>query len=158
MNKIINTILERILVFLMGFMVLNVLWQVISRYIPVFPNSFTDELARYLLIWVGILGAAYATGKHMHLALDLLPEKLQGVAKFRLMIFINSLVTIFAFLVMVIGGIRLVYITLYLEQHSAALGIPLGYVYSVLPLSGALIIYYSIYHSIALYKKIKIKN
>lgn len=158
MNRIINTVLEKILVFLMAFMVLNVLWQVISRYIPVLPNSFTDELARYLLIWVGILGAAYATGKHMHLALDLLPEKLKGVAKFRLLIFINSLVAIFAFLVMVVGGIRLVYITLILEQHSAALGIPLGYVYSVLPLSGVLIIYYSIFHSIVLFEEIKLKN
>lgn len=155
MNRIINTILERALVFLMALMVINVLWQILSRYIPALPGSFTDELARYLLIWVGLLGAAYASGQHMHLALDLLPEKLKGVAKSRLFIFINVLVGSFALLVMVIGGIRLMYITLYLGQTSAALGIPLGYVYMVLPLSGFLIIYYSIHHSIYLFKDIK---
>lgn len=158
MNKIINSSLEKLLVFLMGLMVINVLWQILARYIPVLPGAFTDELARYLLIWVGILGAAYASGKHMHLALDLLPEKLEGAAKSKLLILINVLIIIFAFLVMVIGGIRLMYITLYLGQKSAALGIPLGYVYSVLPLSGLLIIYYAIYHSIELIKEIKIKH
>lgn len=158
MNKIIDNILEKVLAFLMGLMVINVLWQILARYIPVLPGAFTDELARYLLIWVGILGAAYASGKHMHLALDLLPEKLKGAARSKLLIFINVLVVLFAFLVMVVGGIRLMYITLYLEQKSAALGIPLGYVYMVLPLSGFLIIYYAISHSLVLFKEIKIKN
>src|SRR5690606_28657553 len=126
------------------------LWQVCARYIPFIPGSFTDELARYLLIWVGLLGAAYASGQHMHLALDLLPEKLEGVAKSKLLIFINVLVSVFAFLVMIVGGIRLMYITLYLGQTSAALGIPLGFVYMVLPLSRVLIIYFPIPHSLHL--------
>lgn len=158
MNKIINTILEKTLIFLMGLMVINVLWQVCARYIPFIPGAFTDELARYLLIWVGLLGAAFASGKQMHLALDLLPEKLEGVAKSKLLIFINILVSLFALLVMIIGGVRLVYITLYLGQTSAALGIPLGFVYMVLPLSGALIIYFAIHHSIHLNKEIKIRS
>ena len=158
MHKIINTVLEKVLIFLMGLMVINVLWQVCARYIPFIPGAFTDELARYLLIWVGLLGAAFASGKQMHLALDLLPEKLEGVAKSKLQIFINILVAVFALLVMIVGGIRLMYITLYLGQTSAALGIPLGFVYMVLPLSGVLIIYFAIYHSIHLIKEIKIKS
>ena len=158
MHKIINAILEKVLIFLMGLMVINVLWQVCSRYIPFLPGAFTDELARYLLIWVGLLGAAFASGKQMHLALDLLPEKLEGVAKSRLQIYINILVALFAFLVMIVGGIRLMYITLYLGQTSAALGIPLGFVYMVLPLSGILIIYFAVYHSLHLFREIKIKS
>src|SRR5690606_840215 len=158
MHKIINTVLEKVLIFLMGLMVINVLWQVCARYIPFIPGAFTDELARYLLIWVGLLGAAFASGKQMHLALDLLPEKLEGVAKSKLQIFINILVAVFALLVMIVGGIRLMYITLYLGQTSAALGIPLGFVYMVLPLSGVLIIYYSIRHSLYLFKDIKTQS
>jgi TRAP-type C4-dicarboxylate transport system permease small subunit len=42
------------------------------------------------------------------------------------------------------GGLKLVYITLVLGQISPALNIPLGWVYSVLPLSGLLITYYSL--------------
>jgi TRAP-type C4-dicarboxylate transport system permease small subunit len=48
--------------------------------------------------------------------------------------------------VLVIGGTWLVYTRFYLGVTSAALQIPLGYVYIVLPLSGLLIVYYSIGH------------
>ena len=56
----------------------------------------------------------------------------------------NSLVAKFAFLVMVIGGGNLVFITIKLEQLSPSLQIPLGFVYSVIPLSGLIIIFYQI--------------
>ena len=49
----IDKILANALVVLMAVMTLNVLWQVISRFLLGSPSSFTDELARYLLIWIG---------------------------------------------------------------------------------------------------------
>ena len=61
MRKIIDKGLELSLIFLMAFLVVDVLWQVLSRYILVSPSSVTDELAGYLLIWVGLLGAALAS-------------------------------------------------------------------------------------------------
>lgn len=143
MRKRIDHVLSGMLIFLMGLMVINVLWQVASRYIARNPSVFTDELAGYFLIWVGLLGAAYATGKGLHLAIDILPRKLEGQKKQRLEALINGLAFIFATLVMVLGGSRLVYLTLLLEQRSSALGIPLGYVYFVVPLSGVLICYYT---------------
>lgn len=142
LRRLIDTTLFWLLVFLMGLMTLNVLWQVASRYLVQSPSSFTDELARYLLIWVGMLGSSYVTGKKMHLAIDILPSKLQGKKEKNLSIFINLVVAVFALLVMVWGGIKLVYITLTLNQMSPALNLPLGYVYAVLPLSGVLIVYY----------------
>lgn len=144
LRKKVDKILFWVLVGLMAFMVLNVLWQVASRYIVRSPSSFTDELARYLLIWVGLLGASYVTGQKMHLAIDIIPQKLEGKKERNLNIFINTVVGLFALFAMVWGGINLVYITLKLNQTSASLGLPLGYVYSVIPLSGLLIIYYSI--------------
>lgn len=143
LRQLIDKLLFWLLVALMSLMTLNVLWQVASRYLMTTPSSFTDELARYLLIWVGLLGASYVTGKKLHLAIDILPSKLTGKKERNLNIVINILVAVFALLVMVWGGIKLVYITLTLEQTSATLNIPLGYVYSVLPLSGILIFYYS---------------
>lgn len=144
LRKKVDKILFWILVGLMAFMVLNVLWQVGSRYLLQSPSSFTDELSRYLLIWVGLLGASYVTGQKMHLAIDILPQKLEGKKQRNLNVFINIVVGLFAFFAMVWGGVNLVYITLKLKQTSASLGLPLGYVYSVIPLSGLLIIYYSI--------------
>lgn len=128
---------------LMGVAVLNVLWQVFTRYVLHAPSAYTDELARYVLIWIGLLGGAYAAGRRMHLAIDLLPMRLHGRRRAALGVLIDTLIGAFALVVLVIGGSRLVALTLLLEQTSAALRVPLGYVYLVLPLSGGLIIFYS---------------
>ena len=140
----LDTILKWLLVFIMGAMTINVLWQVFSRFILQNPSSITEELARYMLIWLGILGASYVAGQKMHLAIDLLSTKLKGKSKSYLEIVIQSIIFLFAFFVMVIGGFRLVQITLSLNQISAALQIPLGYVYTVLPISGIIMMFYSV--------------
>ncbi len=129
---------------IMGVLVINVLWQVASRFLLGDPSSFTDELAGYLLIWVGLLGAAYATGQKQHLAIDLLSAKLSEKGKKLQTLFINIIIAVFALVVLVIGGGNLVFITFYLGQISSALQIPVGYVYVVLPLSGLFIIYYAV--------------
>ena len=140
--------LEWLLVALMSLMVVNVLWQVATRFLLNDPSSFTEEIARYLLIWVGLLGSAYAVGKRIHLAVDLLPSKLEGRCKAALEIFIEICILVFAALVLVGGGSGLVWLTLDLGQASAALQIPLGLVYVVLPVSGLLMIYFSASHAV----------
>lgn len=140
----IDFILSKTLIIIMGLMVINVLWQVFSRYISGSPSSFTDELSRYLMIWVGILGAAYVSGKDMHVAIDYLPSKLNEKSQKWLAKFVHLVVILFALFAFVIGGIRLVYISLTLGQTSPALGMPLAIVYLVIPLSGLLIIYYKL--------------
>ena len=140
----IDLYLGYILALIMGIMVINVLWQVFTRFIMGSPSSFTDELARYLMIWVGVLGAAYMSGKRMHVAIDILPSRLSKVKQLRLKIFVNLIIILFCFSALVVGGLRLVYITYILDQHSPALQIPLAVVYLIIPISGILIIYYKI--------------
>lgn len=148
----LDLLLEWVLGTLLVLMVLNVLWQVFSRYVLNDPSTFTDELSRYLLIWVGILGSAYATGQGVHVAIDLLRTKLSPVQKHRLDILIQSLITLFAIMVLIIGGSNLVWISFELGQLSSSLKLPLGYVYLVLPLSGLLITFYSL-HNIVIQRK-----
>ena len=138
----IDKYLGLFLALIMAIMVLNVLWQVFTRFVVGNPSSFTDELARYLMIWVGILGAAYVSGKNGHVAIDVLSNKLSEKRQKLLTNFVHIVVIIFAVLVLIVGGLRLVYITAILEQHSPALHIPLAVVYAVIPLSGLLIMYY----------------
>jgi TRAP-type C4-dicarboxylate transport system permease small subunit len=144
----IDKIVEIALISIMSILVIDVLWQVFSRYILSSPSSFTDEFAGFLLIWVGLLGAAYVAGKNEHLAIDLLLQKTKGAKKRRLQIIINAIVGIFALTVMVIGGTWLVYTRFYLGVTSAALALPLGYVYLIVPVSGVLTMYYTIDNSI----------
>ncbi|MCB0423347.1 MAG: TRAP transporter small permease [Mangrovimonas sp.] len=141
-RKKVDKILGWALIVIMAVMVINVLWQVFSRYISGNPSSFTDELARYLMIWVGLLGAAYVSGRNMHVAIDVLPSRTNHKTQLLLFRIVNLLIILFAFFALVVGGIRLVYISYMLGQHSPALNVPLALVYTVLPLSGMLIIYY----------------
>lgn len=140
----VDRLLATVICVLMAAMVLNVLWQVFTRFVLKNPSSFTEEAARYLMIWVGLLGSAYATGQKAHLALDLVTAKLSGARKRASELFIHSAVLVFALAVLVFGGGRLVWIQLSLGQQSAALQLKLGYVYLAVPLAGAIIVYYSV--------------
>lgn len=144
MRQKIDTFIASLLTLIMGLMVINVLWQVFTRFVMGNPSSFTDELARYLMIWVGVLGAAYISGKNMHVAIDVLSNKLTEKKQRNLSLIVHGIVILFSLLVLVIGGFRLVYITAVLNQNSPALHIPLAVVYAVIPISGLLIIYYKI--------------
>ena len=144
MRKTVDNILGKALVVIMAVMVVNVLWQVLSRYILGAPSSFTDELARYLMIWVGVLGAAYVSGRNMHVAIDIVPTRSGKNTQKAMIRLVYVCIILFALLAMVVGGLRLVYISYLLGQKSPALQIPLALVYTVIPISGVLIIYYKL--------------
>ncbi|MEN8158408.1 MAG: TRAP transporter small permease [Bacteroidota bacterium] len=143
-QKKLNRILEVTLVIVMSVLVVDVLWQVFSRYLLSSPSSFTDELAGFLLIWVGLLGAAYVAGKKEHLAIDILLQRSPPARQRRLQLIIHSLVLLFALFVMVVGGIILMYTRFVLQVKSAALQLPLGYVYIIIPVSGLIIMFYEV--------------
>jgi TRAP-type C4-dicarboxylate transport system permease small subunit len=90
------------------------------------------------------MGAAYASGKNMHVSIGLLKSKLNSDQQKIQDKIISLLIIVFAVLVLIIGGARLVYISFQLGQQSSSMQIPLGYVYLALPLSGLLICYYSL--------------
>lgn len=144
LRRIVDKSLAWFLVVLMALAIVNVLWQVFTRWVLNDPSSWTEELARYLLIWIGLIGAGYAAGRKLHLAIDLLPSALDGRRRRGLEFLIDVIVLLFAVFAMVIGGIRLMSLTLLMDQTSAALGVRLGYVYLAIPLSGAVIAFYAV--------------
>lgn len=146
----VDKALEWLLVSLMTLMVLNVVWQVISRFVLRDPSSYTEELARYFLIWLGLLGAGYCVGKKSHLAIDIMISKFSATQRHIARLFAHAVIMLFALVVLIAGGLKLVQTTLTYQQTSAALQIPLGYVYLALPISGFLIVFYSLYALVGL--------
>ncbi|MFC1518584.1 TRAP transporter small permease [Pseudomonadota bacterium] len=143
-NKI-DAVLRVVLAIMMALLVIDVTWQVLTRFILPQPSSFTEEVARFLLIWVSLLGGAYAYREHSHLGFDLFVRNLSKV-KARLVFQLSCvLVAIFAISVLLIGGSNLVYLTWLLGQESPVLNIPMSAIYIVLPLSGLLFLIYSVY-------------
>lgn len=139
MLRILDKLLSVSLATLMVAMVISVAWQVLSRYLFVVPAAWTEELARFLLIWIGMLGAAFAYRNGSHLGLDLLPMKLQGENKIRLSQLTHFICMAFSAAVLVIGGGSLVAMTWELKQYSAAMGLPIAFVYAIIPASGLFI-------------------
>ena len=144
LTGIITRTLSAVLVLLMAVMVLDVTWQVFTRFVLRDPSDYTEELAGFLLIWIGLLGASYAYCVKAHLGIDVLTSKLSGTKKRASEILVAGIVFFFALFLLVIGGWRLVDLTFTLKQISAVMGIPMGYVYLVLPLTGILFMYYSV--------------
>jgi len=156
-------IIEIFLIILMSIMVIAVVWQVFTRFVINSPSTFTDELSRYLMIWVGILGGAYTFAIKRHLALEMLMPKLNEKNQYGLQIVINVLVIIFSYTVLVYGGTSIVNATLAFNQISPSLTlfgneVPVGYIYLVSPISGGLIIAYGIYDIAQLFTSITSMN
>ncbi len=161
MNNLINTVhntLKWFLILLMTVMVVDVVWQVFSRYVLHQSSSVTEELATYLLIWIGLLGGAYALHERAHLGIDLITNRLSGKGKIYSEIITFCVVVTVSVFVFIIGGFRLLYITMTLNQISPALQIKVGYFYLVIPLTGLLFVFYSIgaiYNSVLKLKTFK---
>ena len=146
------------LILLMAAMVLDVTWQVFTRFILRDPSGFTEELAGFLLIWIGLFGAGYAYRVKAHLGIDVLTAKLPDGRKKISEVLAASVVFLFALFVPLIGGLRLVDLTFTLKQISPVMGIPMGYVYLVLPLTGLLFMWYSVYFILEALKEKKKLN
>jgi TRAP-type C4-dicarboxylate transport system permease small subunit len=148
MHGILNLLdwsLKRFLQLLLILITTVVCWQVFSRYILSSPSSFTEELARFLLIWLTLLGAAYAYRHKVHLGLDMIYSQANQTQQKIMYCIIHFSVAAFALCVMIIGGWSLVNMTSKLGQSSPVMGIDISLVYTVVPLSGLLILIYAIH-------------
>ena len=144
LTRIIDKSLSWFLIVLMSIMVVTVSWQVATRYLLNSPSSYTEELASYLLIWISLLGAAYALRLRAHLGIDVLVRRFRAQRRRTVEVFAYGTIIVFSLIALIFGGGWLVYVTLDLNQLSAdSFQLPIGYVYTVIPLSGLITIYYS---------------
>ena len=128
----------------MAVLVVDVVWQVFTRYVMKSPSTWTEELATFLMIWVGLLGSSVALNRGAHLGIDYFVAKLSRKKKLYVELFVFLSGAIFSLLVLCIGGAQLVKITLANNQVSPALGLKMGYVYLAIPVSGFFLVIYSV--------------
>ena len=143
-KKALDRSLEVLVTVCMAVLVVDVVWQVFTRFILRDPSSWTEELATFLMIWVGLLGGSVALNRGAHLGIDYFMLKLSVRKRLYTQVFVFSAVAVFSLLVLVIGGIQLVQITLMNNQISPALELKMGYVYLALPISGFFLVFYSV--------------
>jgi TRAP-type C4-dicarboxylate transport system permease small subunit len=155
MTKLIaglDRIIERVLVTLMILIVLSVSWQVFSRYLLQTPSSTSEEIARFLLIWISMIGAVYCYRTKAHLGLNILTNKMKAKQKKNAELLSHVLIFCFSALVLVVGGSQLVNLSYHPVQTSPALNLPMGLIYLVLPISGLLFCFYAVVECFALHR------
>jgi TRAP-type C4-dicarboxylate transport system permease small subunit len=133
----VNGVVEAILYLLVIALVVVVAAQVFWRYFLENSLTWSEELARFMFIWVIFLGAEVTLRKKAHIAIDSLVNSLKGIPQLILSLLIDLIIIIFAVIVLY-SGIELVQATL--NQYSSALHISIGLVYSAIPVSMALMI------------------
>jgi|SRR5690625_5105399 len=141
-KKIIDKVLMAFASLLTVLLVLGVMWQFITRFFLNDPSMFTDELMRFLLVWTALLGATYAFGTNQHLAITFLKNKFQGIKLLVLTIIIDLITLGFAILIMIKGGFQVVGTTM--SQLTPILKIPMGVIYSIVPICGIIIVIYKL--------------
>lgn len=149
-NRIVRG-LEWFTIGLFALLVLDVLWGVLSRYIPgIRPSDWTEELAVYLLVWVSLFGAALTYRGYGHLGVDYFVSKLDPAAQRLVAVIVELAVLLFAGFAFCYGGWRLVADTLGANQLTPVLQWKIGYLYSAVPLSGLFFCAFAVEHLLKL--------
>lgn len=117
-------------------MTIMIFLQVIFRYVLGEALPFSEELARYLFVWSVALGTALALRKHAHIGVEVFVERLP--VRFReLAVITATLLNLLFFGLLIWYGFVMVGATM--DQESAALLLPMGYVYLAIPISGIIL-------------------
>ncbi|MEN8128456.1 MAG: TRAP transporter small permease [Planctomycetota bacterium] len=137
-------LLEVALILAVTVLVLDVLWGVFTRYALSEQAKWSEELARFLLVWVSLLGGAVAFGEKAHLGVDYFVGKFDPAARKLITIIGQLIVLFFAISIFIIGGSRVAMDALAMEQTTPALGWKMGHVYLALPIAGVFIILFTV--------------
>lgn len=141
-RKVMNSAIMGLCIALFAAMVVVGTYQICTRYFFGKPSTISEELLTYLFTWMALLASAYVFGKRDHMRMGFIADKIKGKAKKILDIVLELVVLAFSALAMVWGGWSIMMLSMH--QKTASLGIPMGYVYIVLPLSGVCIVIYCI--------------
>lgn len=125
-------------------LVCDVLLGVFTRQVLNAQPAWTEELARFLLVWLALLGGVLAYAGDHHLGVDVLVSRLRPTDQKITIIASHLLVLGFSVAVLMIGGQQLFQNRWESEQMLPSLGIRKAWFYLVLPLGGTLISFLAI--------------
>ena len=135
--KLLTKVLNGILAILLALMVIIVFSNVIGRYFLGSSLAWSEEISRFLFIWLVFFGAILAYINDEHLALDILTKVLpKKVSQF--IAVIADLLVLYALSLIAIGGYRITMENM--TWLSPAASIPYGYVYIVVPFTCSILI------------------
>lgn len=145
-KNVLDRILQAACVVLFAVLVVDVSWQVFARQVLDSPSGWSEVLAKYLFIWMGLFGSALVFGERGHIAVDVAVRRLPEKVQIAVTVVVQLAILTFASLVLVWGGFRVS--SLAWDQVLPGLPLKVGLLYLALPISGILILLYTLYHLI----------
>lgn len=115
--------------------------QVLARYLFTHSLSWSEEAGRYIFVWITFLGLAAAFQSRAHVALDFVAEMLPSRSS-RILRIANAVLVAAVGVALIVGGQSLMGFGV--NQRSAALGLPMYTIYSVIPFSGLMLLYFAL--------------
>lgn len=153
LKNIMNKVLETVCVVIFAFITVVGTYQIVVRYVFNSPSTVSEELLTYSFTWLALLAAALVFGMKEHMAMTYFADKIKGKKRIAFRLAMEVIVMLFAISVLIFGGISITKLTM--TQVTASLGIPMGYVYAVVPISGVITVIYNILNITELFKQIK---
>lgn len=147
-RKVLNRVVETVCSIWLLIMVAMTCWQIVSRYLLGAPSTYTEEFLRFSLVWVSMLALAYVAGLRKHVRFSLFSDMVSIHWQRYWDILIELAFLAFAIFILIQGGYNASSITM--NQVSPSLGLPMGYIYSALPLAGIILALYSLLNCIQL--------
>lgn len=151
LEKALDFAMSTIMSIVMLVLILFGTWQIFTRWVLNNPSTYTEELLRYLLIWAGMIGAAYCFFHDKHVKLTLLTSRLKGKQLAALNVFDDVIVLAFVFYVYIYGGFQMVAGNM--TQLTAVLRLPMSLIYACIPVSGVFVILSKILRYIAMFQE-----
>ncbi len=148
--KKVRSVLYWISVVAMTIMLLLIFSQVITRYFFGITYEWSEELARFLFVWVVFLGSALIMGESGHLAVPRLPNKLKGTRAGQLLDCFINLCSYAFILLLLTQGAKMTEIMTF--QRSPGLSISMSTVYVIIPISAFLMLLYLFRDTINIFK------
>ena len=133
----LNRISEVACCFLLLAMTMVVALQVVCRYLLGASLTWSEEFARFSLVWITFLGGSIALKRRAHMGFQALTTALPPKA--RSLTETLTLITIMGFLsIATLKGFQLAMFNM--AQHSPAMGVPMGIVYFAVPTGAVLML------------------
>ena len=147
-----NTIVKWFLAILMMIIATLTFYQVVMRYVFNNAPSWSEEMVRFMFVWSSFIAAAIGIKEHIHIGVEvfvnLLPKSVARIVQ----IGVNLIIIIFAGY-MIKYGLAVTVMTQ--RQPSPALGLPMSWVYSSIPVMGVLLILYCVMEIVYGFQKVR---
>ena len=123
---------------LLVLMVIMVFANVVARYYLDFSLAWSEEVARFMLIWLVFLGAVLAYVEDEHLGLDMMVSKLPEKSR-QLLAVVTDIMVLYAIWLITQGGYMMTVDSW--DWEAVSVPIAFGWVYLVIPVSGGLMFF-----------------